>query len=106
MASKKEGDAGAQYDGDLQMFRVKAHEPSKEALKFLRWMAEQGRLEHEISGPSSGEYAEVMVASFRSRAVNLGGIGLDGQSADPMVNAQAAYMPRAPRVIRRQPVLR
>ena len=33
-----------------------AREPSLEALRFLRWMAEQGRLEHEIAGPSSGEY--------------------------------------------------
>jgi len=52
----KKTETTAQYDGDLQMFRVAAHEPSREALRFLRWMAEQGRLEHEISGPSSGEY--------------------------------------------------
>jgi hypothetical protein len=57
----KQTQPGAQYDGDLQMFRVAAHEPSREALHFLRWMAEQGRLEHEISGPSSGEYVDVLV---------------------------------------------
>ena len=57
----KKTQTGVQYDGDLQMFRVAAHEPSREALHFLRWMAEQGRLEHEISGPSSGEYAEGIV---------------------------------------------
>ncbi|HEX3245361.1 MAG TPA: hypothetical protein VHX16_08150 [Chloroflexota bacterium] len=25
-------------------------------LHFLRWLAEQGRLEHEVFGPSSGKY--------------------------------------------------
>lgn len=50
-----------QYDGDLQMFRVVAHEPNHEALRFLRWMAEHGRLEHEVSGPPSGEYAGEVV---------------------------------------------
>ena len=58
----KKSQSGAQYDGDLQMFRVAAHEPSREALRFLRWMAEQGRLEHEVSGPSSGEYVDGTVA--------------------------------------------
>ena len=57
----KKTQTSAQYDGDLQMFRVEAHEPSREALQFLRWMAEQGRLEHEVSGPSSGEYAGEVV---------------------------------------------
>ena len=46
------------YDGELQMFVDMTHEPSIEALRFLRWMAEHGRLEHAIAGPSSGEYAE------------------------------------------------
>ena len=58
----KKTETTAQYDGDLQMFRVAAHEPSREALQFLRWMAEQGKLEHEISGPPSGEYAGELVA--------------------------------------------
>ncbi|MFN8633842.1 MAG: hypothetical protein U0893_08315 [Chloroflexota bacterium] len=52
----KQAKAGRQYDGDLQMFCDTAREPSLESLRFLRWMAEQGRLEHEIAGPSSGEY--------------------------------------------------
>jgi hypothetical protein len=49
---------GAQYDGELQMFVDGAHEPTKESLLFLRWLAEQGRLEHEVAGPASGEFAE------------------------------------------------
>jgi hypothetical protein len=51
---------GARYDGELQMFVDATHEPSFESLRFLRWLAEQGLLEHEIAGPSSGEYAEVV----------------------------------------------
>lgn len=53
----KASKTGRQYDGDLQMFRDEEREPSREILSFLRWMVEQGRLEHEVSGPSSGEYA-------------------------------------------------
>jgi len=52
---------GRQYDGDLQMFRDTAREPNRETLVFLRWMAEQGRLEHEVSGPASGEYADAVI---------------------------------------------
>ena len=47
-----------QYDGDLQMFCDTAREPNREMLIFLRWMVEQGRLEHEVSGPATGEYAD------------------------------------------------
>jgi hypothetical protein len=48
---------GARYDGELQMFCETAHEPNQETLRFLRWMVEQGRLEHDAAGPASGEYA-------------------------------------------------
>jgi hypothetical protein len=56
MASKKS--AATRYDGDLQMFCETAREPAREALIFLRWLAEHGRLEHDVYGPSGGEYAE------------------------------------------------
>jgi len=49
-----------QYDGELQMFRDAAREPNRDALIFLRWMAEHGRLEHEVSGPATGEYADAV----------------------------------------------
>ena len=45
------------YDGDLQMFVQSKREPNREVLIFLRWLAENDRLEHSIAGPSSGEYA-------------------------------------------------
>jgi hypothetical protein len=45
------------FDTELQMFRQDtalnlAH------LSFLRWLAEQGRLEHPIAGPSAGPLAD------------------------------------------------
>lgn len=55
----KQTKSGMGYDGELQMFVDAAHEPTRSSLIFLRWLAEQGRLEHDIAGPSSGEYAEV-----------------------------------------------
>jgi hypothetical protein len=54
--------AGKAYDGELQMFCDAVREPNLEALIFLRWLAEQGRLEHEVSGPASGEYVGEAVA--------------------------------------------
>ncbi|MCC7371036.1 MAG: hypothetical protein IT306_21660 [Chloroflexi bacterium] len=51
---------GARYDGELQMFVDTAHEPARASLLFLRWLGERGRLEHEIAGPPSGEYADTL----------------------------------------------
>jgi hypothetical protein len=45
------------YDPELQMFRESAREPALAELRFLRWLAEQGRLETTPSGPPSGRYA-------------------------------------------------
>ena len=49
------------YDEELQMFRETVREPNLTVLLFLRWLGEQGKLEHEIFGPSAGEYAEPIV---------------------------------------------
>jgi hypothetical protein len=48
------------YDGDLQMFREPSCEPDLGVLRFLRWLAERGELEHELSGVSSGELADLV----------------------------------------------
>jgi len=56
--SKAIGLKAAPYDAGLQMFVDAAHEPAKETLLFLRWMAEQGRLEHHVAGPVSGPAAQ------------------------------------------------
>ena len=45
------------YDGNLQMFCEPVHEPDMATLRFMRWLVEQGRLEHEIAGEAAGEYA-------------------------------------------------
>ena len=42
------------FDGDLQMFRETTREFNLAHLQFLRWLAEQGRLEHKPLGPPSG----------------------------------------------------
>ena len=47
----------AQYDADLQMFAERPREADPARLGFLRWLAEQGRLEHAAAGPPAGEYA-------------------------------------------------
>jgi hypothetical protein len=45
------------YDGDLQMFVEKPRELDLEKLRFLRWMVEQGKLEHTPAGEPSGKLA-------------------------------------------------
>jgi hypothetical protein len=42
------------YDGDLQMFRETPKAVDLARLTFLRWLVEQGRLEHPPAGPPSG----------------------------------------------------
>jgi hypothetical protein len=49
------------YDSDLQMFRRPPQDPAPASLRFLRWLAYCGELEHEVVGPPAGAYA----ASFR-----------------------------------------
>ena len=43
-----------QFDSELQMFRDAPREPDLDRLRFLRWLAEQGKLEHEVFGPPTG----------------------------------------------------
>lgn len=43
------------YDKELEMFCEDIREPKIDKLRFLRWMAEQGKLEHEPSGPPAGD---------------------------------------------------
>jgi hypothetical protein len=51
------------FDGELKMFRDGERPVNMGALRFLRWLAEQGRLEHGIAGPSSGPFAEEPLAT-------------------------------------------
>jgi len=42
------------------MHREPSCEPDLDVLRFLRWLAERGELEHEVSGVSSGELADLV----------------------------------------------
>lgn len=42
------------YDGALEMFVQEGQAPDESTLRFLRWLAERGKLEHDIAGPPSG----------------------------------------------------
>lgn len=42
------------YDSTLQMFVQTPQPIDMSRLTFMRWLAEHGKLEHHIAGPSSG----------------------------------------------------
>ena len=50
------------YDAELQMFREEVREPSLNELRFLRWLAEQGKLEHEPISPPTGDFSQLIEA--------------------------------------------
>ncbi len=50
------------YDGSLQMFVEEPREPHFSRLVFLRWLGERRLLEHDVSGPPSGPFAEPHIA--------------------------------------------
>ncbi|HEY7065095.1 MAG TPA: hypothetical protein VII06_26705 [Chloroflexota bacterium] len=56
------------YDGDLRMFRETPQPVDMARLRFLRWLAERGRLEHPAAGPPSGELATAHAAHQPSAA--------------------------------------
>ena len=45
------------YDKDLQMYVEPARDPRPEVLRFVRWLAEQDRLEHPAYSPPAGDLA-------------------------------------------------
>jgi hypothetical protein len=47
------------YDGNLEMFCEAPKDINVAHLRFLRWLIEQGRLEHLPAGPPSGELGEI-----------------------------------------------
>ena len=53
------------YDGDLRMFREAPRPVDIDHLRFLRWLAERGRLENPAAGPPSGELATAHGAEQR-----------------------------------------
>ena len=55
------------YDTALQMFREDQKLVRLPHARFMRWLAEQGRLEHPAYGPPSGHVA-ALVADVERRA--------------------------------------
>jgi hypothetical protein len=53
----------AAYDGTLQMFIQTPREVDVRRLSFLRWLAENGKLEHGTAGPSSGPFVKAAAPS-------------------------------------------
>ncbi len=49
--------AVGRYDGNLQMFVEEARDVDMVRLGFLRWLAENGKLEHKLAGPAAGRFA-------------------------------------------------
>ncbi len=47
------------YDSSLQMFVEAPREADMSRLYFLRWLAENNKLEHRTFGPSSGEFTKL-----------------------------------------------
>lgn len=45
------------YDSDLKMFVEPSCEPDLAHLRFMRWLAERGLLEHRPAGAPSGDFA-------------------------------------------------
>lgn len=48
------------YDTDLQMFIDRERTLDVSRLRFLRWLAEQGKLEHAVAGRPDGELARII----------------------------------------------
>ena len=48
---------GSAFDRELQMFVEPPRGADPAHLRFLRWLGEHGRLEHETAGPAVGAYA-------------------------------------------------
>ena len=46
------------YDAELHMFREPTATPRPAALRFYRWLAERGQLEHSVYGPPVGDSAQ------------------------------------------------
>ena len=47
----------SRYDPELQMFTDPPRDPDPARLRFLRWLAEVSRLEHEPVGEPAGRFA-------------------------------------------------
>ena len=60
------------YDGEVQMFVQRPREIDLAHLRFLRWLAVRGYLEHPPAGRSYGVYARDAAVLARTGAVRRG----------------------------------
>jgi len=60
------------YDGEIQMFVQRPRELDLAHLRFLRWLAVRGYLEHAPAGRSYGAYARDAGVLAQADAVALG----------------------------------
>ncbi len=81
--------AVGRYDTALQMFVEETREPDLRRLTFLRWLVENGRLEHKPFGPSSGELVSTPEGGQQSgaemplgNAIRRNGLGIPKFTAD------------------------
>jgi hypothetical protein len=64
----------ADYDSDLRMYRAAPRPLDVAHLRFLRWLADRGRLEHAPAGPPSGDAATAHYAVVPTRSSAVGGL--------------------------------
>jgi len=60
---------GSNYDGEVQMYVQRPREIDLAHLRFLRWLAVRGYLEHAPAGQSYGVYARDLAALAQTDAV-------------------------------------
>lgn len=58
MAKVTEMTTAGSYDKRLQMFVQEPRDANLATLRFLRWLAENGRFGRPVAGPPAGIYAE------------------------------------------------
>jgi hypothetical protein len=60
--------APGRYDTSLQMFVEEGRAPDMQRLRFLRWLAERGWLEHAVVGAPSGELSALPTPDGNGRS--------------------------------------
>lgn len=71
----------SRYDPELQMFGQEGSEPNMDKLRFLRWLAERGALEHSVFGKPEGIYASLVKPE--GAATGVVGVVPEGSSGNP-----------------------